>query len=46
MQEHFQNFMNQWFMMTVELVTCRVPEDPLSPVSAEGYVVSIVAFYE
>jgi hypothetical protein len=38
--------MNQGFMTTVELVTCRVPEDPLSPASEEGYVVSIVAFYE
>jgi hypothetical protein len=27
-------------------MTYRVPEDPVSPASAEGYVVSFMAFYE
>jgi hypothetical protein len=33
-------------MMEVELVTCCMPENPVSPMSTEGYVVSFVAFYE
>jgi hypothetical protein len=33
--------------MTVEeLVTYRVPEDPVSPMPVEGSMVSFVAFYE
>jgi hypothetical protein len=33
-------------MMAVELMTYHVPEDPTSPVSAGGYVVFYMAFYE
>jgi hypothetical protein len=33
-------------MMAVELLTCPVPEDPVSPALVEGCVVSFVAFYE
>jgi hypothetical protein len=46
MKEHLQNLKSQGFMMAMELVTCRVPEDPVSPTLVEGYVVSFVAFYE
>jgi hypothetical protein len=45
MQEHVQNLVSQGYMMAVELATCRVPEDPASPVQAGGYVVACVAFY-
>jgi hypothetical protein len=38
--------MSSGFMMMVELATCRVPEDPASPVLVEGYVVACAAFYE
>jgi hypothetical protein len=31
--------------MVAELTTCCVPEDPVSIVLAEGYVVSFVVFY-
>jgi hypothetical protein len=46
--EHLQDLMSQGFMMTVELVTCHVPEDPTSPVPAGGggYVVACVMFYK
>jgi hypothetical protein len=33
-------------MTVAELKTCRMPEDPASPVQAGGYVVACVAFYE
>jgi hypothetical protein len=35
-QEHLQNHVSQGYMTVVELVTCRVPEDPTSPVQAGG----------
>jgi hypothetical protein len=41
-----QNLVSQGFTMAVELVTCRVPMDPVSPMPAEGYVVSFMTFYE
>jgi hypothetical protein len=46
MQGHLQKLTKQGFMTAEELVACRVPEDPVSPAPAEGYVVSFVAFYE
>jgi hypothetical protein len=33
-------------MMTMELVTYHVPEDPMSPVMVGGYIVACMAFYE
>jgi hypothetical protein len=33
-------------MMVVELVTCRLPENPTSPAPAKGYVVAFTVFYE
>jgi hypothetical protein len=45
-QEHLQNLMSQGFMMAAELVTYRVPEDPVSPTLEERYVVSFMAFYK
>jgi hypothetical protein len=33
-------------MMTMELVTYRVPEDPTPPVLVGGYIVACMAFYE
>jgi hypothetical protein len=33
-------------MTVVELATCRVPEDPVSPIPAGGYVVACMALYE
>jgi hypothetical protein len=33
-------------MAATELTTCHVPEDPTSPVLAEGYVVAFMAFYD
>jgi hypothetical protein len=35
-QEHLQNHVSQGYMTVVELVTCRVPEDPTSPVQTGG----------
>jgi hypothetical protein len=46
MQGHLQCLVNQGFMTTAELTTCRVSEDPAFPAPAEGYVVAFVAFYE
>jgi hypothetical protein len=40
MEEHLQNLVSQGYMMAAELVTCRVPEDPASPVQSGGYVVA------
>jgi hypothetical protein len=45
-QEHLQNLVSQGYTMAVELATCRVPEDPASPVQAGAYVVACVAFYK
>jgi hypothetical protein len=33
-------------MMAVELATCCVLKDPMSPASAKGYMVSFTVFYE
>jgi hypothetical protein len=33
-------------MTVVELATCRVPEDTMSPAPTGGYVMSCAAFYE
>jgi hypothetical protein len=33
-------------MMSVELVACRVPKDPTSPMQEGGYVMAYVVFYE
>jgi hypothetical protein len=44
--EHLQNLVSQGFTIAMEVVTCCVPVDPVSPVPAEGYVVSFMAFYE
>jgi hypothetical protein len=46
MQDLLQNLMSQGYMMTVELVTCCVPEDPTSPISVGGYVVACAVFYK
>jgi hypothetical protein len=47
-QENLQNLLNQGYMTAVELTTCRVPEDPASPVptGGGGYVIAYMAFYE
>jgi hypothetical protein len=50
-QEHLQNLMSQGYMITVELATCRVPEDYASPASlcvcgGGGSVVVCTVFYE
>jgi hypothetical protein len=46
MHGNLQNLMSQGYMMAAELVTCRMPEDPASPVQVRGYVVASVVFYE
>jgi hypothetical protein len=33
-------------MAVAELMTCRVPKDPVSPTPPEGYVVYFVTFYK
>jgi hypothetical protein len=43
---HLQNLEKQGFMMAVELMVCRVPEDPTFPTPVEVYVLSFMAFYE
>jgi hypothetical protein len=45
-QDHLQGLESQGFMTAVELMTCHVPENPISLVSVEGYMVSFVAFYK
>jgi hypothetical protein len=45
-QAHLQDLVSQGFMMEVEHVFCRVPEDPVSPMPMEGYMVVCAAFYE
>jgi hypothetical protein len=45
-QEHLQNLVSQGYMMTTELATCHVSEDPAFPVPVGGYVVACVTFYE
>jgi hypothetical protein len=46
MQGHLQKITKQGFMTVAELAACRVPEDPTFPMPVEGYMVSLVAFYE
>jgi hypothetical protein len=46
MQEHLQNLMGKGFMTVMELTTCHMLEDLVSPAPTEGYVVSFVVFYE
>jgi hypothetical protein len=36
MQEHLQHLVSQEYMTMAELATCRVPEDPASPIQAGG----------
>jgi hypothetical protein len=43
---HMQKLVKRGFMMAAELTAYRVPEDPMLPALAEGYVVSFMAFYE
>jgi hypothetical protein len=43
---HLQKLVKQGFMMAMELVACRMLEDPMFPAPAEGCVVSLVASYE
>jgi hypothetical protein len=43
---HLQSLVSQGYMTAVELATCRMLEDPVSPVQAGGYAVACVAFYE
>jgi hypothetical protein len=44
-QDHMQNLMSQEYMITAKLTTCRVPEDPASPILVGGYVVTCTTFY-
>jgi hypothetical protein len=46
MQEHLQTLVSQGYMMAAELTTCRVPEDPASPILGGWYVMACVVFYE
>jgi hypothetical protein len=47
-QEHLKNLMGQGYMIATELATCRVPENPASPIPAGGggYIMVCMAFYE
>jgi hypothetical protein len=45
-QEHLQNLVGQGYMMAVELVTCRIPEDTASLIQAGGYIMACTTFYE
>jgi hypothetical protein len=46
MQEHLQNLVSQGYLIAVELATCCVPTDPVSPSPVGGYVAVCSAFYE
>jgi hypothetical protein len=46
MQEHLQNLVSWGYMMAAELVTCRVLEDPASPIQVSGYVAACATFYK
>jgi hypothetical protein len=46
MQAHLQSLVCQGIMMAVELMTCRVPEDPASLTPVEGNIVAFTMFYE
>jgi hypothetical protein len=39
-QVHLQSLVSQGYMTAAELATCRMPEDPVSPVQAGGYVMA------
>jgi hypothetical protein len=43
---HLQKLMKHGFMLPAELEAYRVPKDHALPAPAEGYVVSVMAFYE
>jgi hypothetical protein len=43
---HLQKLMKHGFMLPVELEAYRVPKDHALPAPVEGYVVSVMAFYE
>jgi hypothetical protein len=43
---HLQKLVKYGFMAAVELEACLVPEDPVFPMPAGGYVVSFTASYE
>jgi hypothetical protein len=43
---HLQDLVSQGFMMVEELATYHVPEDPVYPVPAGGYMVAYTTFYE
>jgi hypothetical protein len=47
-RDHLQNLMSQGYMTAVELATCRVSEDPVSPAPMRGggYVTTCTEFYE
>jgi hypothetical protein len=44
-QDHLQNLVSLGYMTVVELATCRVPQDPTSPVLVVGYVMACTLFY-
>jgi hypothetical protein len=46
MQEHMQNLMSQGYLTAVELGTCHVSEDPVSPTPMGGYVMACATFCE
>jgi hypothetical protein len=46
MQEHLQNLMSLGYMTTTKLASYLVPEDPASPASVRGYVMTCVVFYD
>jgi hypothetical protein len=46
MQGHLQNLTNQGFMMAAEHMACHVLEDPAFPAPTDGYVVTVMTFYE
>jgi hypothetical protein len=43
---YLQKLMKYGFMAAAELNACWVMEDPALPVPMEGYVVSVMVFYE
>jgi hypothetical protein len=45
-KEHLQNIVSQGYMIVAELATCRVSDDPTSPVLVGGYIVACASFYE
>jgi hypothetical protein len=45
-QEDLQNLMSQGYMTVAEFMTCRMHEEPASPVQAGGHTMVCTAFYE